>query len=481
MRQSRYNSGPADLPDAARVAVGRWAATLTGEQELEADSTLESQSATTRVLPFHLVAMVLLSTSLECLFWLIPYILRIRFDASDWMVTVSTAAVPTLLATSVFWNDVLKRMTVRRYLLLQWAAVALPLLLGAMSQNRYQLVTCHVLAGIGLAGWSPVNGEILRRFYSQRVRGRAFSSLVIARLLTGAVFSYFVGPWLDWMPNAFRIFMPAAAVLHLLAVFQFQYLVRVTQSEGDREIEPFGGVRQILRGFEPVKHTLKVLAQDRNFRRYETAFMVYGIGWMFCTALMPLLATDRLHMDYENVGESTQVAFKVAMLLTILPMGWVMDRLGPARTCGMSFAFLMIYPATLIFADSVSDVAVATALFGVAMSGVHVGWNVGPVTLAPDRARAPQYLAIHATLVGVRGAAFPFLGVGIYKLSGSFNVSLALAVAAFGVAALLMWQLQGIMRLKPASKIVEADEAAEGNTDVSSEHGGARASAPRAG
>lgn len=46
---------------------------------------------------------------------------RKRFEADDWQTMMITAAVPTLMIMSIFWGDLLRRITMRRYLLIHWA------------------------------------------------------------------------------------------------------------------------------------------------------------------------------------------------------------------------------------------------------------------------------------------------------------------------------------------------------------------------
>ncbi|MCK6454900.1 MAG: hypothetical protein L6Q92_00005, partial [Phycisphaerae bacterium] len=66
---------------------------------------------------------------------------------------------------------------------------------------------------------------------------------------------------------------------------------------------------------------------------------------------------------------------------------------------------------------------------------------LGPVALAADASRASQYMAVHTTLVGVRGILAQGLGMTLYSLTGSFTVPFGLAAVAFLWASLRMIQL----------------------------------------
>jgi MFS family permease len=174
--------------------------------------------------------------------------------------------------------------------------------------------------------------------------------------------------------------------------------------------------------------------------------MTYGMGWMICNALVPVLATDRLHMSYTEFAGSTQVIYPLCILLMTYPAGWLNDRIGPVRTSALSFAGLAVYPLGLIIAYSVFAVGTATVVYGTAMAGVHMGWMLGPVALAPSREKVSEYVAIHATMVGIRGVIAQVLGMAIYRITGSFTCSFAVAALAFALAAWQMWRLQEYLR-----------------------------------
>ena len=126
-----------------------------------------------------------------------------------------------------------------------------------------------------------------------------------------------------------------------------------------------------------------------------------------------------------------------------MPMGWLHDRVGPVRTSGLAFGVLTLYPFLLLAAGSAGGVAVANLAYGLGMAGVQMGWMLGPLLLAGSAEKVPQYVAIHATLVGIRGIVFQGLGMLLYKLTGSFTWPLLLAAIAFAWAAVQMRHLQG--------------------------------------
>ena len=368
----------------------------------------------------HALANVLIQSIWFGISTIMAVLARKRFEADDWQTLMITASAPTLMVLSVFWNHLLARMTVRRFLVFNWAFTMWPLACAAFAQNFWQLLICHVLASIGAAGWSPISGTLLKRFYGDHMRGRAFGAINSAMYVGMMAASYAIGRALDVNENSFRIYLPAAAGAYGVGIWLLRRLISAKGGDEVAEEQVVSERMSLRRLLAPVLHMREVLAADRVFYQYEAAFMTYGVGWMICNALLPVLATDRLHMNYAEFAGSTQVVYPLCMLLMTYPMGWLMDRIGPMRTSLLSFAWLAFYPLGLMVSHSVVAVGVSTIVYGTAMAGVQMTWMLGPVSLAPSPQKVPHYVAIHATLVGVRGIVAQGVGMLIYRLSGSF-------------------------------------------------------------
>ncbi len=387
---------------------------------------------------FTLVNTVLFSNAV----WLVTLLVRLHFGSADaatkdWQTTLVTAAVPTCFLLSIFWHELLRRVTLRTYLAVFWLVAVLPLGCIAFVRNYEQLLGCHLIATIGFAGWAPVNGKLLKSFYDDAVRGRMYAVLNVVALGGGIAAVYVVGRWMEAAPEAFRPYFVASAVLQIAGLALLVRLARLTGTADEpAPAEPWRAA--VLR---PLHNMHAILRTDRRFRRYEIAFMNYGAAFMICEALLPVLTTARLGMRYEEYAHMTQVATKVAMLALMLPMGWLLDRIGPMRTSAVAFAGLSAYPLLLLAATGPWGIAAASGVFGFGMAGVMMGWMLGPVILAGRAADVPQYVAIHATLVGVRGVIFQGAGMGLYQLTGSFTWPFLAAAVAFFWAAVQMWRL----------------------------------------
>lgn len=388
---------------------------------------------------------VLMQGAFGAVQFILPIIARREFEASTWDTTAVTAAPSVLAVVSIFWGALLPRLGVGRYLLVVWGLSALALAAGTLIGSITHLAAVAVLFAIAFAGWWPLSGHLLGLLYPQAVRGRAFAWITVAATLFGAGASWLVGESMARDDQAFRVFMPAAALLQLGAIAIVALACRRANAlaRAPRQDTPTS-LRSLL---QPVAHMGSVLAQDKVFARYEGAFMTYGVGWMITFALLPLLATDRLNLPYDAYSTSWYVVSQLVVVLITPFAGLLMDRWGAVRVCTVAFGCYALWPILLEFAGDAVGLAASSVVFGLCAGAVNMGWMLGPVALAPSPDKASQYVAIHATLVGFRGIVFQFAGVALYNATGSFTAPLVIAAAGFLWAA---WQMRRLHRLMKA-------------------------------
>jgi MFS family permease len=403
----------------------------------------------------HVASVALIQGFAFATVFILPILARKQFGANDWQTLILTAAPTILFSLSIFWNDLYSRLSLRKYLMVYWVVACVPLASIAVKPDLWWLIVCHLVACIGGAGYHPAAGELLNAIYPAATRGRMYSVVSGSTMIAGALIGLGLGEWLHRDANAFRLYLPIAAGAQLLGIMLTLRLFALLQ-RGRASDAPPDGRTLWNRVVEPITHTREVLVADPVFARYEAAYMVYGIGWMVCYALLPILVTDKLKLDYDQISRSTQVAYQVALVCMLWPAGLLMDRLGAVRSTGLSFALLTLYPIGLMLVGNDEQLLGVSAMYGIAHAGASVGWMLGPVALAPSKEKVAQYVAIHATMVGIRGKLFQGLGVGLYVLTHSFAFPLTLAAVAFAVSAWQMWRLDARMKVAKARALAAA-------------------------
>jgi hypothetical protein len=272
-------------------------------------------------------------------------------------------------------------------------------------------------------------------------------------MVIGAGVGFGLGKWLNFDEDSFRIFMPLGAGLQLLGVCVFLWLAHKSGHLAKRRYNQESDGRSTwARVVEPITHMRETLKADPVFLRYEAAYMTYGVGWMIGYALLPILVTDKLNLKYDQVSQSTYTAYLLAMVAMIVPAGMLMDRLGAVKSAAISFGMLTLYPIGLALAADFGELTIVSIWFGIAHAGASMAWMLGPVALAPTPDKVPHYVAIHATLVGIRGKVFQFVGVGLLWITGGFTVPLLVAAAAYLWSSVQMWKLDAQVQARKAAK-----------------------------
>lgn len=421
-------------------------------------TNINTSSRPSWLLPAHVLGVALLQSTWMAVQFVVPVLARKRFDANDWQTLLITATPTIFFSLSIFWNDLFSRRGFGSYLFIYWLVGCAPLAWMGFAGDYWTLLIPHLITCIGGAGYHPAAGDLFRSLYPEKSHGRTYGILWGASMIFGAVGGYIVGDSLSRSEDAFRFFFVGSAALQLAGVGIFSWLSRVSGHSASRRLSTHERTR-LRTLIDPIVHMKDVLRADPVFARYEAAYMTYGVGWMIAYALLPIVVTSKLHLDYDKIANSTNVPYLIAIVFMIWPAGWLMDKLGAVRSTGLSFLLLTIYPLGLIWASDADQLLLVSIVYGVAHAGASVGWMLGPVSLAPSPAKVPQYVAIHATLVGIRGKVFQGLGVLLYSLTDSFVLPLLIAAAAYLWSAWQMWRLNELMLVRKQADTLNPQQA----------------------
>ena len=251
----------------------------------------------------------------------------------------------------------------------------------------------------------PVQNWTLARNYATATRGRRFGAATALNALVVMAVVMPAGWALDHDANAWPLLYALAAAA---GVYQYLHWSRrrrrarhVPESPRTTHASPW-----------------QTLLRDREFLAFEGCFMVYGLGFLMLQPVLPLYLVDELHVSYTQVGLARGVLFYLGITLASLVMGRLADRIGILRIGALSFLALTSFPLALLFLHGTAALYVGFGAYGLAMGGVAVAWNIGPIAIARERDPLP-YLNAHVALVGVRAVVGMVLGSWLQYRVGS--------------------------------------------------------------
>jgi len=367
---------------------------------------------------------------------------RKTLAASDAVITALVMAQPISLFFSAYWSNFLVGRDKRSTFLIFGALGRLSLVLVAAVHGGVGFAVVVVLATLMIGAIIPAQNALYQSNYHVVERGRVFGIATAIQALATIGSAVLVGRLYDWRADGFRWAYAGAAVCGFASCWTFYRIRYKSRGEGrPTRLRAAGLAAEIRRSIRsPFAGSLSILRRDAAFRRYEAAFMAYGLAYMMLQPVLPIFLVERLHVDYAQASNARGLIFYSMMVLFSPLFGRVVDRTGPVRLSMAAFVVLAAFPALLMTAATVRTAYVAFAVYGLAMAAVNIGWTLGPIHFAGSSDSA-AYMGAHVALVGLRGLVGGPLGILLYRWSGTPNATFACAVGLFLLGSGLLWTL----------------------------------------
>ena len=348
----------------------------------------------------------------------------------------------------------------RRTLLIMGVTCTAPLFLYPLVPGVPAFILAIFLVHLLNVILPPTMNQLFRRHFRPDHVGRLFGWGTSSKILAGMVGATLTGLLLDFDDQLYRALLVAAGLLTLIAMILLSRMDYADPDDGSADpddgsgAEPGGSAsaggfssdapaKSLWRMIAETARTVReVLDKDRAFYRFERNFIIYGMGFLLLTPVLPVYFVKVLDLDYSTISLSRQVMGQAGLWLLSPLAGGLFDRSNAFHYTGFSFLMLVGFPlllgcaALIPSAWAVPAVFAGYAVLSVAMTGISISWHIGSIRFA-GTADPAIYQGIHVTLTGVRSLFGPILGYVVMTLFG-FAAAFALAAVFFTVAAILM-------------------------------------------
>lgn len=297
--------------------------------------------------------------------------------------------------------------------------------------DLYLFLACYALCYVSFGGQIAQRGALIRANYKAENRGRVFGMLSVVSRGAQIASAKAAGLVLNTDPRWLRVVFPLAGVLYFL---ENSLLSLIRWRRGGRTREPGPGFR------EAWKRSARLLRDDREFRMYQIAWSLYGIGFLASTPMIVVFGESDLQVSYNEWTWAQGVALPVAGIVGTIPAGRLVDRLGPVRTTALSYLVLTVFFVLIPFATSATHLIAGFTLWGLSMSGIGIVWNLGPLAFARE-GEGRRYAAAHVALVGLRSVIGPALGYAIAE-TVSLRATFAVSAVMVFAAGLICWRIR---------------------------------------
>lgn len=343
---------------------------------------------------------------------------RKSLGASALQITLLTMIVPVASVTSIWSGRFLSGRDQRKTIWYAGVVTAVALSTGHYLDTYWHLFLIFVVLSFSSQFYTLAQNRILQQYIPIKRTGKTFGVAQGIGLLVGAGFSALAGWWLDHFTQGWRTLFLLISVFSLLGVIA---LASVSTRKSGKALYHF--TFSTLN--TPLKEVVALLKRRKDFFRFESAFMLYGIAFMMQLPVVPLYLVDDLKLQYSDIGLARGTVFQLVMIAGVIFFGKVFDRTNPYRLSIKIFALGSLFPLLLLlsgYLDGTSQKVVmylAFAVFGVVMSGVVPLWSLSSIRFAKVGEDSGVYQSVHIAATGVRGAFAPLLGLGMTTLFGN--------------------------------------------------------------
>jgi predicted MFS family arabinose efflux permease len=279
-------------------------------------------------------------------------------------------------------------------------------------------VACACLAQFLTPVHGPPYAEVMRQIYPEEIRGKAMGSVRMGSSIATMMAAGIGGKLLDVV--GFQPIFPVAALAGVAASWIFSQVPYPTATPDAR------------RKPSPLRETLSQLLKETDpaFRRFEWAFFCFGFGNLMIAPLVPLLLVDEFQASRFFVG---QLAFVTALsrLASLYFWGYGIDAFGALGITRTALSLMAFLPLCYAGAHSRSLLVLAAALSGCAMAGLELG-VIGSMIALARRRNPATLMAVHQTVLGLRGIIAPWVGtllLGFLGLRAVFLIGAALILS----------------------------------------------------
>ncbi|NCF70892.1 MAG: MFS transporter [Chlamydiales bacterium] len=385
-----------------------------------------------------------LSEPLMQAYLFVPFILRKSLNASVFQIAVLYALKYFLAAFCVYWvSSVYERKDKLKNNII-WAGIfsRLPFFLFPFIDSAWVFVFLAAIYKLFYKAGTPAWLEILKLNLPEKYRSALFAYGAALAYGGGVLLLPFMGSWMDQGSQTWRWIFPAVAALSMFSVY-FQAKIPIdvgTRVMNVEKKEAFSWKSAIVK---PWKKTWKLLNSHTEFSRFHWGYMLCGSGILISQPIVPVLCVDVLSLKYVNYAIALALFKGLGLTITSPLWGRYFQRIDIFRFTACVFLLMGMFTTFLIFSKgNVIWMYLAHLIYGVALAGDHISWNLSGPAFAKDK-DSSVFSTVNVILLGLRACVAPALGSVLHALFGPFVV-LAISSCCCFISAFKMFQKQPV-------------------------------------
>lgn len=343
----------------------------------------------------------------------------IQEGASNVQVGLLAAAPAIGLLFSPIWASIMEKSNnPKPFVILPNLIGRLLLLLPALFHTPSVYVAVAIVFQLLMGIQAPAYAALVSRIYPANVRGRLMGYVRVSMGVIMIPLAYIVGGWAErFGPSGPLI---AAALIGTASILLFNSL----KVPNEQNVQG----ASISRGKISFRDQWKLVSGNRILALFLAATTLSGFGNMLAIPLYQIIQVEVLELTNIQIGY-TRVTYFVALLLTFLIAGWMIDRIDIRHTLLIGIGAFAVVPLLYGLWGTYSAVLVGNAIQGVGEAIWDIGILAFVLRIAPGREAV--VFGLHLLVSGIRGTVGPLLSTSL-----TTNVTLTQLLI---IAALFGW------------------------------------------
>ncbi len=342
--------------------------------------------------------------------------------AADWQLMIMMMIWPISNFFSIWWGRIFEKSCHQsRYFLVVGIFGRLSLVYGlwVTTMNEYLVLLALMFSFNSLL--IPAQNSIYQKNLDFSRRAKIYGYTISLGMAVSIGFTFLAGRVLDTREDLFRIILAVTGICGLASCILLSF-IKIQKNPAMEKCEKVN-LREVL--VDPIRRTLRLLKENKQFAAFERSYSIYGMGFIMMTPIIPIYLVDVLQLSYTTNFLAKGMISQVGLLFLSPYIGKIHDRMHPFKFISMAFAMLFIFPVLIILSSlftatpvvSIPIVFAAYLVFGIAMAAVNISWNMSSIYFA-GKEDAAMYQSVHVTMTGIRGVIAPGLGLILMKFIG---------------------------------------------------------------
>lgn len=367
------------------------------------------------------IASSLFHEPLVSLYPLLPFILLKNLGASALQIVLLTMLKPVASLFSFYWSEKVsqKKHSLRSNLLGASLLARIPFLCALWFDNVWLLILASTLYMIYTRAAIPSWMEILKLNLPTSLLKRYFAIGSAIGYAEGVLIAVALGSLLDHHIHLWKALFAVALILGLIASF-IQALLSKDRNQEPPSVEKGQNYWESFK--RPWVDCFSLMKKHSEFRKFQWAFMIGGMGLMILQPVIPIFFAETLHLSYKDLMIAYTICKGLGFVSTSSLWTQALERLPRNIFTSLVLVGFALFPLCILLAtNSLLWLYLAYVIYGVAQAGSHLIWHLsGP--LFSNEQESSRFSGVNIVMVGMRGMLGPPLGGLLCVLFGPLAV-----------------------------------------------------------